>query len=230
MDRTDESALDAPAGEGAAEHSPYTLQHALGAPCVVNVNGKRHASQVLGVAQDTVWVRLPELGYSVVALPVDLELSEQANTSCYHMQVVLESDRGAILQRTGMLRAQQRVAWRIPVSFMSKMWRGQSKETHPVHVLDLSLGGALVKARANFQLGSYASAVISLPHERPHTVMCQILRGIPQTDGTRLYGLAFQHLPPQTLRVLTVFLWKEIRKRYPEAIEALFPHGTPKAM
>lgn len=210
-----------------------TLKDSVGEPCVLTVGGRRYDARILGVAHDTVWVEFPRLDYSAVGEPVDLALGTDSAGPCFHMQVALVSDEpdgGAVLQRTGMLRAQQRTSWRVPVSFISKIWQGESRETHPVHVLDLSMGGALVKARANLHLGSLATIMMALPDERPFALPCQVIRGIPQQDGTRMYGLAFHSMPAEASRVLTLYLWKAIRARYPEAVEALYPRGTPKAV
>lgn len=209
------------------------LNDSVGQPCTLTLGSRRYDARLLGVARDTVWVTFPQFEYSAVGEPVDLTLGSTPDGPCYHMQVALvsdEADGGAVLQRTGMLRAQQRTSWRVPVSFISKIWQGESRETHPVHVLDLSMGGARVKARANLQLGSLATIMLALPDERPFAVPCQIIRGVPQKDGTRMYGLAFHSMPAEASRVLTVYLWKAIRERYPEAIEALYPRGTPKAV
>ena len=210
-----------------------TLKDSVGQPCVLNIGGTRFDARILGIAHDTVWVTFPKLGYSSVGAPVDLELAAKAEGPSYHTQVVLESDEpegGAVLQRTGMLRAQQRTSWRVSVDFMSKIWQGESKETHPVHVLDLCIGGALIKTRANLHLGSLATIMLALPDERPFAVPCQIIRGAPEQDGTRLYGLAFRSLPAQASRALTVYLWKAIGDRYPEAVRALYPRGAPKTV
>ena len=208
-----------------------TLKDGVGRECTLAFGGKRYTTRILGVARHTVWITFPRVNYSLVGTPVDLELGAGRGGPCFHMQVVLESeepDGGAVLQRTGMLRAQQRMSWRVPVSFMSKVWQGQSKDTHPVHVLDLSIGGALIKTRANLHLGSMAYIIIALPDERPATISCQIIRGAPQPDGTRLYGVMFRNVSPQSNRSLTTYLWKALRERYPEAVQALYPRGAPK--
>ena len=192
--------------------------------------GRRFLVEVLAVANDTISISFPGGNYPIEGLGVTLEFHEPNGVVSYHTQVIAGprgEGEGMVLQRAvSVTRMQHRRAWRVPVNVkMSLRKRGQ-RLPRKVLVIDISAEGVLIETNAPLAFEDLTDLRLTLPKLPVHVVAARVVRLEPadpaRKQGPR-FALLFVDVAPETRRLLTYYVWSQLRRRHPDEMMARFP-------
>lgn len=168
--------------------------------------------------------------YFSVASSVSLPQGTQCEMACtapfgtviYFMQVLRapgEMGQHAILRRTPRVGVNHnRRGWRIPVSMNIGLRRNGAGEFVEGRLHNLGMEGALVSSPIRAVQGDGITLRICLPDEQPVLVGALVTRvAVPSASPGKQYsspilGLEFTHMPKDSQRALTMFMWRYIRE------------------
>lgn len=200
----------------------------VGNECYLRVMGRNFLVEILGLAEDTIWVSFPAGNYPVEGQGVDLEFHDSSGYLCYHTRVAIGPKKkgdGIVLQRAEAATfLEHRRTWRVPVDLKVRIQRVVDRQEGMGRLVNLSAQGALVETRAPLALGHSLSLTIPLPDGPPITVSADVIHTGPWTWLAQpRFGIRFTQVPAGARQRLTRFLWKRIRKHYARELDALYP-------
>ena len=208
-----------------------------GIECTLLFRGERYPATILGVSENTIWVTFPTVEENIEDLGVDLTIEGNQGPIVYHTQVVVgprAAGDGVILRRTpSSQRTQRRRAWRVPSSIRTCLRVRKGEPEFVGMIINLSLGGALLKIRTPYALGDHVDMVLALPGFRPQVVRTQVIHfhtpdGETDTTPPSFTGVRFVELDATAEHALTWHLWRAIRQLYPHELKALYPRGKER--
>ncbi|MEK7792887.1 MAG: PilZ domain-containing protein [Candidatus Hydrogenedentota bacterium] len=197
-----------------------------GSSCFVRVGYARHRVVIRGVAKDSIWISWPDAELPSEGTGADLEFHAPSEFLCYHTRVVLpptDTESGVVLQRSESADyLKYRRSWRVPTDLPAQLRAVEEDRIWPGRVVDLSADGALVNTDA--EIGDNRLFVFSMqfPGRGPNAASGRIVHRVHDGGVVRL-GVRFERLPRDTRHTLTWFLYKEIRRLYPEQLRELYP-------
>jgi c-di-GMP-binding flagellar brake protein YcgR len=95
---------------------------------------------------------------------------------------------------------------------------------HEAQLVDLSAEGALVETRSEFDSGEILNVSFTLPSQPTRALRARVIHyDAPTMLRSGKLGLRFTEVPPDSRETLTIFLYREIRERYPKELRAMYP-------
>ncbi|MBI3117307.1 MAG: PilZ domain-containing protein, partial [Candidatus Hydrogenedentes bacterium] len=182
--------------------------------------------EVLGVNGKEVWVSFPGSDYPLDGTGAELEFHTPAGYVLYHTQVIRGPRRegdGVVLERAETAEERKhRRHWRVPTD-TTIVVRPLDSQKHYTAIMDnLSSGGTLIRTYAVFYLPCEVAVQIPLDDGTTHTLQGRVVYGeenSPFDPGPRhRYGISFTQMNAETKRALTWYLYKRLRKLYPQDV------------
>lgn len=211
-----------------AQQQP-TIQ--VGCECHLRVEKILHTVEILGLGKNTIWVSFPSNPTPKPGTGVELELHNTAGFVRYYTRVTQSNSTpggGVMLERAETATyMKRRREWRVPTDIPAKLRVVDDPTTYPAQVVDLSSEGARIESDAVLAPGEVVGIVLKLPRGRlSHKFTAQIIYHDKKKRGkSRAYGVRFLEVSRRTRRSITIFLWKRIRKEYPDELRSLYPRG-----
>lgn len=189
--------------------------------------------EILGVNGKEIWVSFPGADYPLDGMGAELEFHTPQGYTLFHAQVLRGPRRdgdGVVLERAETSEDRHhRRHWRIPTDTTVVLHPVQDGKHYTAIMDNLSAGGMLVRTYAVLYLPCELEVEMPLDDGNTYTLSGRVVYGAetsPFQPGPRhKYGILFGALEPGTRRSLTWYLYKRMRKTYPEDVAALYPRS-----
>jgi hypothetical protein len=200
----------------------------------LSIMNSRFLVEIRGVERIQIWVSFPGVNYPVAGMGGRLEFHNERGFVAYNVQVIRYADRpedGIILERSESAEQRtHRSAWRVPTDINVAFRTPNSTEVFSAVMEDLSADGCLLRAVP--VLSVRTPVEISFPLDRQHgnqvveARVCYVQEESELRSPVGLrYGLRFTKVPPETRRLLTLFLYHHVRRLYPKEVAAMYPRA-----
>lgn len=213
------------------DRGEHGLRLAVGTPCTLLWNGQRHRAEILGVSENTIWTSFPDIEVNVEDLGIDVQLGRGTGGPVYHTQVVIGPrvpGDGVVLRRAASaVRRHGRDVWRVPTRLRMLYGAGAPAPWFDGTIANLSLQGALVAGTAQFIIGDCISIDVQFKEDVRHMLPSIVVHTrVPEQfkhSERHWFGVRFDAMDAQATRDLTWYLWKRVRRLYPDEVRALYP-------
>lgn len=200
----------------------------VGNECFMVVMDHRYFVEILGITTDTVWVSFPASNYPIEGMGAELQFHTPDGCSTFHTRVAKGPEKkgdGVILQRAeASTYLKHRRSWRVTCDLPVMINSLSEARLHEAHLVDLSAEGALVESQSEFEPGDLLNVSFTLPQHPTRALRARVIHYDPPTMlRSGKLGLKFTEVPPDSRESLTVFLYREIRERYPKELRAMYP-------
>jgi hypothetical protein len=194
-------------------------------------NQQRHPAEILGVSENTIWTSFPPIDLNTEDLGIDVQLGGSTEGPLYHTQVVIgprNPGDGIVLRRTASaVRVHGRDVWRVPTRLRARYGAGDSAPWFDGTIANLSLQGALLAGTAEFRIGDHLAIDVGFKSEVRCSFPGMVVHTNPPDQFKRSarhwFGVRFDPMDAQTTKDLTWYLWKRVRRLYPDEVRALYP-------
>ena len=206
----------------------------VGNECFMLVMDQRYFVEILGITTDTVWVSFPASNYPLEGMGAELQFHTDDGFSTFHTRVAKGPEKkgdGVILQRAeAATYLKHRRSWRVTCDFPVMINTLKEARLHEARLVDLSVEGALVEAKSEFETGEILNVSFTLPQHPTRALRARVIHYDPPTVlRSGKLGLRFTDVPPDSRESLTVFLYREIRERYPKELRAMYPRPRARS-
>jgi Tfp pilus assembly protein PilZ len=200
----------------------------VGNECFMLVMDQRYFVEILGLTKDTVWVSFPASNYPLEGMGAELQFHSNNGLSIFHTRVAKGPEKkgdGVILQRSESASfLKHRRSWRVACDLSVMINTLNEARLHEAQLVYLSAEGALVETRSEFDSGELLNVSFTLPNQPTRALRARVIH---YDSATMLrsgkLGLRFTDVPPDSRETLTIFLYREIRERYPKELRAMYP-------
>lgn len=192
----------------------------------------RFLVEIRGVERTLLWVSFPGANYPIAGVGGRLEFHSETGFLAYNVQVLRYADRpgeGIILERSESAdQRTHRTSWRIPTDIKVMFRTPNSEEIFEAVMEDLSAEGCQVRANPVLSVRTPIELTFALDRQHGNQVLearvCYVQdeSDLQSPKGLR-YGLRFTRIPPDTKRLLTLFLYHHVRRLYPKDVAAMYP-------
>lgn len=205
------------------EADPFGDHFVAGARCLVEVLDRRYLSTVINVTKDRLRLSFPTVDFPVDGMMVTLEFhDDQGYTRC-ETEVVegaREVGDGLLVKKpSNEFRSWHRSAWRIPGDFTVQLKGHVHPRRYEAPVINVSIGGVLVKTHAELELGDNVDIKTKLPASTVElTLLGKVVHCVSEEKGAdvgRLVGVRF--ISPEAAQVdeIRSYIRRRVRTLYP---------------
>jgi hypothetical protein len=193
----------------------------------LRVMGNPFLVEILGVNGKEVWVSFPGADYPLDGMGAELEFHAETGYLLFHTHVVRGPRRdGVVLERTeSSEHRQHRRHWRIPTDTTVVLRPLHGQKQYTAIMDNLSAGGLLVRAYAEFPLSCVLDMQLPLDDGALHPMRGRVVfseeSGSFENSPRNRYGIHFAEVPPESRRALIWHLYRRMRKVYPQEVAAL---------
>lgn len=200
----------------------------IGSEAFLRAAGYVYLVEVLGVAQNAIWVSFPDTDAPAPGTGVELDIDDGETFTRYHAHVAVSAPHspGIMLERSETashrkLRREFRVPYEVEVDVLHEA----SEAASAARLVDVSGGGLRLASAELFAVGDRLRLTIEWPLEFDYEYPVRILYARPPRIFRQAYeyGVKFADMNPEAKRALTQFLSREIARRYPDELRALYP-------
>lgn len=204
-----------------------TTRHSLrdelkvGNRCLLRVVGDAFLVKIIDVQTAYIRVTFPGKDYPVEGMQVILDFHDENGFNSYRTHVVRAPDRAGALTLVRPVEARRtshRDSCRVPTDLTVQVKDQVHIRRYDAALHNLSGGGALIETNANYDFSTTVEVTLSLPNEPRHTIIGQIVHVADSRhrgNGSKLYGIRFIALTPETTQSLARYIWKRLREVYP---------------
>lgn len=172
--------------------------------------------------EDGFEVTFPGLDYPVSGLWVTLDFHDEEGVNSYSCKVVadpLERNGGLRLSKPSQLkRVVYRSSFRAPTDLTVQVKEQAHVRRYDAALINLSVGGALIRTRAAFEFESLIDLILNLPDEPNHTLTCEVAHISREAGGGSRdlthYGLKFVQPEPSVVRSIENYVTRRMRELY----------------
>ena len=196
------------------------------------ITENRFLVEIRGVEYNQIWVSFPGTNYPIVGMGGRLEFHGAAGFSAYNVQILRYAERardGIILERSESAEQRtHRTSWRIPTDINIFFRTPNSEELFNGVMEDLSAEGCQLRADPVLSVRTPLHLTFALDRQHGNqTVEARVCyvqdeSSLRSPVGLR-YGCRFTQIPPETKRLLTLFLYHHVRRLYPKDVAAMYP-------
>ncbi len=186
------------------------------------LHGRRFFVGVLEVDENAIRVSFPKPDLLDEGARVELEVHNENGFNGYECEI-LRTPRavgeGVLLSHpVPSSRNVHRSGWRVPAGLPGRLKGHVHPKAVQVDIVNLSVGGALVRAKDPMPLavGDNADLRFSLPDAEEERLLTEVVHAEPESGKAHEVGLRFISTDQQTRRLLTNFVWRTLRELYPE--------------
>lgn len=200
----------------------------IGTEAFLRSEGFVYLVQVLGVAQNAIWVSFPDTEPPAPGAGVELDIDNGDTFTRYHafVSVSTPDSPGIMLERAeSASHLKQRRDYRVPFEADIVVLHQSSGGASMARTLDVSGGGLRMASNESFAVGDHLTLTIEWPNDFDYEYPVRVMYARPPKllRHTYGYGLRFGETEADARRALTEFLSREIARRYPEELRALYP-------
>lgn len=206
----------------------------VGRECFLRAGKQSFLVEVLGMAQDTVWLSFPDASAPRRGTGLELEVHDGRGFASYHAVMRVgpkETGHGILIERRSTSAyMKHRRNWRVPTDFPTWMQGPDDGDRHDARILDLSYDGAKVQTRGVYSVGTTVQFELKLPRRPSHRISATVIYAANvNRNRSRAYGLRFTTVSQNGRDSLRKFLSARIQELYPEELRALYPRSVVPA-
>lgn len=200
----------------------------IGTEAFLRTDGFVYLVEILGVAQNAIWVTFPDIDPPAPGTGVELDIDQGDTFIRYHAHISVSAPNspGIMLERAETaIHAKQRGEYRVPFETEVDVLHAASQVTSVARVIDISGGGMRVASNQLFTVGDHLTLTIEWPDDFDYEYPVRVLYARPPKllRHSYGYGVKFGAADSDAKLALTRFLSREIARRYPDELRALYP-------
>lgn len=200
----------------------------IGAEAFLRADGFVYLVEILGVAQNAIWVSFPDVDPPAPGTGIELDIDQGDTFTRYHAHVSVSSPNspGIMLERAETAsHAKLRREYRVPYETKVEVLHRASGAESVARIIDVSGGGLRIACNELFAVGDHLTLTIEWPDDFDYEYPVRILYARPPKllRHTYGYGARFDTMNSDAKQALTRFLSREIARRYPDELRALYP-------
>jgi hypothetical protein len=199
-----------------------------GTEAFLRADGFVYLVEILGTAQNAIWTTFPDIAPPTPGTGVELDIDHGDTFIRYHAHVAVSAPNspGIMLERAETAtHPKQRREYRVPYDADIDLYHLSSEEFSSARIIDVSGGGVRIASNGLFAVGDHLVLTVQWPNDLEFEYPVRILYARPPKllRHTYGYGVRFGAIEPEPKRALVEFLSREIARRYPEELQALYP-------
>ena len=205
----------------------------IGTEAFLRAGGFVYLVEVLGIAQNAIWVSFPDIEPPAPGTGVELDIDDGDVFTRFHAHVAASaaSSPGIMLERSETAsHRKQRREYRVPYDSAVDVFHEPSQTMSTARIVDVSGGGVRLASNESLGVGDRLKISVEWPNEIAYEYPARVLYARPPKllSHTYGYGVRLHDSDAGAKRALTEFLSREIARRYPEELRALYPR-TPRS-
>lgn len=198
----------------------------------LHIMDSRFLVELRGVERSQIWVSFPGVQYPVAGVGGRLEFHNERGYVAYNVQVIRYADRpedGIILERSESAeRRTHRTSWRVPTDINVAFRMPEGTESFSAVMEDISADGCLLRAVPVLAVRTPLELTFALDRQHGNQTLAARVCYVQEESELRTpvglrYGIRFTQIPPETKRLLTLFLYHHVRRLYPKEVAAMYP-------
>lgn len=180
----------------------------------LNVMGKCFGVEVLDVGDHGIRVSFPFADWPAEGIPVELDLPSDQGVDRYRATVGYEPETvyiaGLVLRDP--VRCEPDVVQRGHCRVSTDLTFHVKESPHPRQfdalVLNLSVGGALLRSELTVTPGHELAIDVSLPRRGVESIPARVVHAVSEQDsgGEQLFGVQFQNQDPDTVSAISEYI------------------------
>ena len=187
---------------------------AVGSRGKLNVMGKRFGVEVLDVGEHGIRVSFPFADWPTEGMVVTLDLPSEQGYDRYRATVGYEPETayiaGLILRDPTRCQPDvaQRGHCRVPTDLTVQVKESPHPRRFDASVLNLSIGGALLRSEITAAPGHDLAIDLSLPCHCVESIPAKVVYASAEQEspGERLFGVQFQNQKPETVSAISEYI------------------------
>lgn len=196
------------------------------------IKENRFLVEILGVDNNQIWTTFPGINYPLQGVGGHLEFHNESGFLAYNVQVLRYAERpetGIVLERSESAEQRtHRTSWRVPTDISVAFRTPNATENFAGILEDLSADGCQLRTNPVLAIRTPLELCFALDREHGNQIVegrvCYVHEESGLQGGSTIhYGIKFTRVPPQTRRLLTLFLYHHVRKCYPRDVAAMYP-------
>lgn len=180
----------------------------------LNVMGKRFGVEVLDIGDHGIRVSFPFADWPAEGLPIELDLPSDHGFDRYRATVGYEPETAYIagLVLRDPVRCEpdvvQRGHCRVPTDLTVQVKESPHPRQFDALVMNLSVGGALLRSELSVAPGHDLAIDVSLPRRSVEPIPARVVHALPEQDssGECLFGVQFQDQDPDTVSAISEYI------------------------
>ncbi len=180
----------------------------------LNVMGKRFGVEVLDVGDHGIRVSFPFADWPTEGMPVELDLPSDQGFVRYRATVAYEPETayvaGLVLRdpTTCEPEVAQRGHCRVPTDLTFQVKESLHPRKFDAFVINLSVGGALLRSELAAEPGRALDIELSLPFHCVESIPALVVYAAPEGESAdgQLLGVQFQQNRPETATAITEYI------------------------
>jgi len=192
-----------------------------GSECLLNFVGRHFKTRILEVGSDTMRVTFPGRDYPIAGLNIVLEFHDEQGFYYLPASVVEGPDEkpgGITLRKDSEIRrSTHRDSFRVPTDLTVRVRDHIHVRRYDAALVNLSAGGALLRADAPFDFSSTLEITLSLPGEPVYTLLGSVVHISASMTGReqpRHFGVKFIGIDPPIERAITDYIFGRLPELY----------------
>lgn len=192
----------------------------------------RFLVEILGVDGNQIWTSFPGVNYPLHGMGGHFEFHGERGFVAYNVQVLRYADRpetGVVLERSESAEQRtHRTSWRVPTDINVVFRTPNATENFSAVMEDLSADGCQIRTHPVLSIRTPIEMAFALDREHGNQIVegrvCYVQEDSNLQPSPALrYGVRFVQIPPAARRLLTLFLYHQVRKLYPKDVAAMYP-------
>jgi c-di-GMP-binding flagellar brake protein YcgR len=192
-----------------------------GGQCLLVLMGQRFLVKILNVEEERLRLSFPAGDFPIDGMYVDLEFHDEDGYVRYESEVLegpVNVGDGVLVRRpSNLVFNRHREHWRVPADFKAELKGHVHPRRHLVPVINISVGGLLVRSTADFSMGDGLEIELAIPGGGKNIMTGQIVH-VNVTQGGRdtahFYGIKFIGMDPQIAREIHAYVRQRVRDLY----------------
>ncbi len=180
----------------------------------LNVMGKRVGVEVLDVGDHGIRVSYPFADWPAEGISVELDLPSDQGIDRYRATVGYEPETayiaGLVLREPVRCEPDvvQRDHCRVPTDLTFHVKESPHPRQFDALVMNLSVGGALLRSELAVTPGHELAIDVSLPSRGVESIPARVVHAVSEQDrgGERLFGVQFQNQDPETVSAISEYI------------------------